>query len=1353
MQYPLASSSKPPLKSSYLYPDQDGFSSSSTAAFSHQRSTVTTATTAAAASTTSSQSTRFDDPTNISFSPCGYYLCAFFPVPHDAATTNAKNNAFDPTPSNVSLMTNGLATRTLPTSSAPTITQLSANLPALDQSLPASHHIAATDVPPAPSVGPRARLCIWSRAETGALNDWKLVQTIICEPACSQSHAISSTKTENVLKVNEKGQSIPTQGLRASPSDADSGNGTGTLLGGVKHVVWLNRHRRIVLNDQSTSPSHYGASSFSRLASRGPSFIPTSTAYTDNSGPDQDLALVVFGHHGQVTLLSSCKADRSAAVNLSTSSPVDAASPTNVCQAFFSVMLQSSLYTPSVRPSPVTLDSAQGVGEKPAEIVAPYLSPFSANRAVDDYTSDYAQERESGNFLTHLAVGMPANDSVLLVASKRRSSSAGLIHITEITVDLHAESITMITRPLPPVSLSPADYAPMSHCAEDGTAFGDNSISRIDLDDISILSWAEIDSLGSNQDEDAGKSGCLRLVACTSHFEASGSDDSADHASTASKMHSTIAVWDLIKAENELSDAFGSLECRKTGHHPKWLEWQLRFTHFKVLTDRLVTSIVADASGLAVADLALLTALTRVDGGSGLLSEQVGFFDLKTVDLVQGDLSAVPAQALERCSNPVISSNGTLFATLASIHGGSLDKGVVMTKLPLLPCRPSAQHGNRTAEQVKTAEEESHLQMSQLLALSCLRKTDASDIGRAFAASADRENAGKLLVQVGDLLKITESKRQDVLVKIEGATQKGPSHDSNSIPFHQALRLLRIRMVMDNSSLIPKPAARIERLVLELGLCYQILRLARVKTEFTMAPSPPAPEGGKKKGGSAVKAAAAAAAAAGETRDRVYYRLESVWPLLAQLQWFLALLDGISKLALATTAGNNTSKTSSDANAVHAKTSSTTLDENSLEADFVRMLNKPTLRRLVLQIVAHFCDFEQWIKSTTKKSNLPPATGAVPGDETGGGFSASPEASTEARVLAVSEQMALARDALHSVVGDASIELAEFAQLLVKIEADWNVGGTGGAASGANQSRETDRFWWATLDGSKVDQLDGASAVKLEQDPNTGLQAKLLSSLVDPQSGALVDVLTLFISPSDISDEHNVLYDKGALDDGVGDQVGTRSTLIDALSSLSAKRSDVDERRDVVRKVLLQHAVTQASLVNDAATLLKTRPTTVVGASAAQRSQSALPSSAAANEPAQAESNLIRLSAMRAKRCVRCHALSQDPIIATYSLAPPPTSSTNPAAIMVDPNLAPQVQMQLQMQMQMHMMHMQLQMQHQQQPSQPGIVLPPMQPIPTFLPLIQPPPKLVSIDMPARASSLMDRFRFTCLCGGSWWVL
>lgn len=1122
------------------------------------------------------------------------------------------------------------------------------------------------------------------------------MQIIPVHPSIRNQNA-ASANPDNVLKVNDKGQQIVRDSSRSSPSSSDATKDP-VLIGGVNKIVWLNPRRRIVLGPANPASNHYGANPFGRLTARGPSFLPSGAtpSSAEDAGPDQNVALLVFGYHGQVTLLSSRQTDREA-LKLHLSSAQDSNTPPGSNTGFFSSVLQSSLYTPNLQPSPITLDSPPSIGERGPGRDSQYNSPFSTSKGDD-------QDQDA--HLTHLAIGMPANDSSLLVASKRSSSPSSLIDLTEISIDLQGETITMITRPLQPTSLTSAAFAGPGETSKNSGASPENEVSPADLDGISILTWAEMSSNGSDDADSAAKSASLRLIAASSQLEAniSSAYDSADTNGAASSMRSTIAVWDLVKAENELSDAFASLECRKTGHAPKWLDWQLRFAQTRVLPGRLITSLLTEAPGLAIADQAILTALTLAPGKSGLLSEQLSYFDLRKVELVEASTSAMPARSRSRFSHPVISSNGALIATLSNVHHGASSRSIVMWKLP----------NTGTTDEARS-------KVSEMLALSCLRKSDASDISRAFGSSASDHGVGKLLVQVGDLLKITDSKRQDVLVKIEGATQKGPSHDTNSIPFHHALRLLKIRMAMGPATAGTKSSVRLERLVLELGLCFQVLRMARTRTEVTIT-QPPPPVENKKKSGAAAKAAAAPST---ETRIRVYYRLESVWPLLAQLQWFLTLLDGVSKLALATSSSSDASKTDAKADG-----------ESSFERDFVQMLNKPTPRRLVLQIAAHFCDFIEWIQSTIKKENLPPATGITAGDEAMAFFSStsSGDGVGDGRVLAVSEQMSLARDALRLVVGEASIDLGEFARLLANIEAE---------SSSASAGREADRFWWATLSGTKAEMGGGEvnGSLKAEQEGIGGVQAKLLSSIVDPESGALVDVLTLFVSPSDISDERNVLYEKSADQDSsatAGESKDDMPSLMKALSTMSAKRSSDESRRDIVRKVSLRNAVTQSAILNDAATLLRTHSATPIPATQRLQPPFQPRPAAVSTDPASGNSengSIVKLSLMRAKRCVRCSALSQDPVSVTYSIPSPPTIPGVAGGMMIDPSLPPQIQMQMQM---------------MQQQGAPFMSM--------GIGAVQPQPRLVGIEvmMPAKgalSSAAGGAFRYNCLCGGSWWVI
>lgn len=1190
VRYPVPQSSKHSLRPSHLYPHQPYFSATPVAGPSQPRA----------------PSVRYDGPRHIAFSPCGFYLCAHFPALPANTPLSSLNPALPTLPSDAQIGHNAAEpmAATASATSIPMINQLSGAVPPLDASVAASTDPSFAQTTAAASLGsasePSGVFCIWSRAETAALNDWKLVDSIPVDNVQHPAPTAAAGKADNVLKVNDKGQQIVKDASRASPASKDGVH----LHAGVAKVVWLNQRRRVVLPTASSATSHYGSAPFERLSSRGPTCVPAAAAPNDEAGPDKDLALVVFGQRGQVTLL--CR--RNANTN---DSSIDTAKART---KFFTTVLQSDLHTPRVQPSPITLDSSTGT-DRPDGVGSAYASLFAGEADGADDGMGYAHDAR----ISHLAVGMSANEPVLLVASKRTSAPAALVDLAEITVDLRADAVTMTTRPLQPIS-----FAPVGPASSEGSTAEKAGGSSDDA--LTLLTWAEVDAKEPSGAA-AGKTDSLRLVACWSHLDDASGDDKEDGMG----MHSSLAVWDLYKAETELSEAFATLECRKAGQAPAWLDWQLRFASAKTLRGQLVTSFVAPHA-LVGANTAILTSLSAAQGKPGLLSEQLAMVDLHTLELAQH--VPVPPRALLRCSRPVVSANGALIAVFAHAHTGATP-AIVMWKLPWHSPRPHTDDATKSS--VDEGGEE-RARLVQLLALSCVRASDASDISRVYGASAGGDDA-KLLVDVADVLKITDSKRQDVLVKIEGATAKGPSH-TNSIPFHQALRLLKIRMAIASPA---SPSVRLQRLVLELGLCYQVLRLARVSTQVPTTPK----DEGKKKG----------KPVGGEMRPRVYYRLESVWPLLAQLQWLLGLLDGVSKLSLATAAVGTESKDDTR--------------EEVFEEQFVRMMGKPTPRRLVLHIVAHVVDFVQWVESTVRAENLPPPTGASVGDEIG--FLAN--AATRG-VLAVSEQMALAREALAHITRSASIDLADFAHLLASIEAE------SGAAPTA-RARETDRFWWATLGGGS---LGEQGEVKADE----GVPAELLGLIGDAQSGALVDVLPLFVVPTDLTDERSVLYDASA------EAAHAASPLAEALGAMAGKR---DSQRDIMRKTTLRTAVTQSTIINDSAAIIRS------------------------SAPRTSSDGEVRVDLMRAKRCVRCGALSQDAVHATYTIPP---AQPLPNGMVLDATLPANVQMQMQMQMHMHMV-------------QAGLPAPP-----TMAPL--PPPALVGIEA-------LDTRTRNCLCGGTWWVL
>ncbi|TKY90710.1 hypothetical protein EX895_000708 [Sporisorium graminicola] len=295
VQYPLASTSKLSLKPSCLYPDQPSFIPSP-AGSSQLRNGSAAATTAI----TQTQPIRYDDPRHISFSPCGYYLCALFPaIPVETLQQDPSIASSE----GAALLPNGLAPGTGPIS-APAMNanvNIASSHPATtlsqngDTSSASAATAAAAKTSDFPLSRPLSQLCFWSRAETGALNDWKLIQSFQVDATYTRSQSLATAKADNVLKVNDKGQPIVADGSRASPSSGEPVKDNSTLRGGVKQLVWLNRRRNIVLSSPSSSSSHYGANVFSRLAARGPRILPTASASMEDSGPDQDVALVVFG--------------------------------------------------------------------------------------------------------------------------------------------------------------------------------------------------------------------------------------------------------------------------------------------------------------------------------------------------------------------------------------------------------------------------------------------------------------------------------------------------------------------------------------------------------------------------------------------------------------------------------------------------------------------------------------------------------------------------------------------------------------------------------------------------------------------------------------------------------------------------------------------------------------------------------------------------------------------------------------------------------------------------------------------------------------------------------------------------
>ncbi len=101
-------------------------------------------------------------------------------------------------------------------------------------------------------------------------------------------------------------------------------------------------------------------------------------------------------------------------------------------------------------------------------------------------------------------------------------------------------------------------------------------------------------------------------------------------------MHSSIACWDLHKTQNDLSDAFASLECRKTGRAPKCSNGSYALLSPRCTPVQLFTSLIANTDGVAVANLAILTALTPAAAKRASL-RATQLFDLSRMDLAAAE--------------------------------------------------------------------------------------------------------------------------------------------------------------------------------------------------------------------------------------------------------------------------------------------------------------------------------------------------------------------------------------------------------------------------------------------------------------------------------------------------------------------------------------------------------------------------------------------------------------------------------------------------------------------------------------------------------------------------------------------
>ncbi len=119
--------------------------------------------------------------------------------------------------------------------------------------------------------------------------------------------------------------------------------------------------------------------------------------------------------------------------------------------------------------------------------------------------------------------------------------------------------------------------------------------------------------------------------------------------------------------------------------------------------------------------------------------------------------------------------------------------------------------------------------------------------------------------------------------------------------------------------------------------------------------------------------------------------------------------------------------------------------------------------------------------------------------------------------------MALARETLNRVVGNSAVDLVEFTHLLAKVEGESNGGATGGGGS----AWDADRFWWATLDGGKLDLGENVKAeTRLGWRAGEAAERHRRSNVGSAHRRA--DALSL---ADDVSDERTVLYEKATYDD------------------------------------------------------------------------------------------------------------------------------------------------------------------------------------------------------------------------------
>lgn len=914
--------------------------------------------TAAAASHSPLPTTEYAGPEAITFSHCGFFLAAYFPLKHAHLPSRGTSPGISAQQQQVlhQIEQNSnaaalpatslpLASRTLSTASAPNDPALSgaANTP-----LPLPLSSAAT-TPPKLST-PTGKLCIWSRAQTGSLNDWVLIQAV----PVHQDRKDETTRKANKdapVKVNDQGQT-----MEASDMSNDQ-TVRSELCGGVRKIVWLSAKRKWVARADNEQ------SGFEREASRGPCFLDSEEV----AGPQPDQAFVVFGHQSQISLLYCKNADNYPAANRASSST--AADPG--LNLPFSI-LQSSLTTMALRPAPPTFEPEASTSTSPS---AAQTSPF-----------DW---QESGANISHLAVGMAVGESILLVATKASATADTSLSLTEVTINLRAENVTMVTRPLDRVPLI-STWTSSEGQVQENEAGLDGSARLTSLDFVHLHNKpsAETETLHS-----------LRLIATLAQ---------PVNCLNLQKVvpSSFVKVWDVIKAPEELSEAFQTLECRKTDQATTTrIEWQPRHALTRRLEQTTVLTVQASNLPLPISNALILSTLTATRPREDDVlrwTETIQCLDAHSLGSL-GDKTLVPPQTACRASVPAVSPNGVLAAVLARESASSSRMRLAVWKMPLLGI-------------TKAGIDEAYA--AKLAGLCMLRRSDPVDVSRAIFT---QERGADFLVgaiqRAAELLGMTSVPGQGHSdVKTEGAD--GSSGARSRVSMVQALRLIELQL-----ALVRNGTGGTERVALELALCHQLL---------------------------------------GQARDRTMYRLDAVWSLLAQLQWVLGLLDGMGKVAV--------------------------LGSEKDDA-LVRLFTFRTPRMLLVTVLRGLDEFRTWLLSTTERENRP-----------------APQSSASAGVVAVSDQLELARDSLRHILSGSAVDLSRAARVLAD------------TAAGAD-----DASWWTSSLTS-----------------GRGEEQKMLLAALEKE--ALVDCVPLFLHPRDLLDEKSVL---------------------------SAPASKEASERDIVRKTLI----------------------------------------------------------------------------------------------------------------------------------------------------------------------------------------